>query len=426
MKRSGVASAIAAAAVVVAVQTTAAATAAVNNDSGFGQQRRRRHAPPRPMDAPDIDYGVGVHPFDQYRHLYDDRFANNGHQQRDLYNGESIRRRRGNNNKKSRMMKWLNNEEHNNEKNDNNNSSKNKQQRRQIQEETTPPTYITTTLNPSTDSLYQPLRIQFDVRHLIKEMENERSSSNTDFTKLTKLYLLIYEILPMTAQVWGDILRVIPVSGGIYPLDSTKGSSAGAWLPKNNDGNSGSDGGTTKNGGSGSSTPEADSVLYDDPVRAFYCPDDTTSGISGGADLLIYATVNRHCGSGPPPGTSSNNNNNNRRRRRLEETLASALSCQRDQYDRPVTGSIDFCLSGMNGVSNIDVDAAIASKESMGLGPTPNDFGENVIVGSYGASMEWEGWYGKVVDEDSPLEDNIYVVQYAAGVAIHGKQREMI
>ena len=36
--------------------------------------------------------------------------------------------------------------------------------------------------------------------------------------------------------------------------------------------------------------------------------------------------------------------------------------------------------------------------------------------------MEWEGWYGKVVDEDSPLEDNIYVVQYAAGVAIHGKR----
>jgi hypothetical protein len=324
------------------------------------------------------------------------------------------------------MMKWLdNNVEHNDEKNNNNNNnSKNKQQQRQIQEETTTsPTYITTTLNPSTDSLYQPLRIQFDVRHLIKEMENERSSSsssNTDFTKLTKLYLLIYEILPMTAQVWGDILRVIPVSGGIYPLDSTKGSSAGAWLPKNDGtGESSESDGGTKNGSG--STAEADSVLYDDPVRAFYCPDDTTSGISGGADLLIYATVNRHCGSGPPPGTS-NNNNNNRRRRRLEETLASALSCQRDQYDRPVTGSIDFCLSGMNGVSNIDVDTAIASKEGMGLGLTPNDFGENVIVGSYGASMEWEGWYGKVVDEDSPLEDNIYVVQYAAGVAIHGKQ----
>jgi hypothetical protein len=370
---------------------------------------------------------VGVHPFDQYRHLYDDRFTNDGdrmtvrsQQQHDLHNVENIRRRRGNNN---RMMKWLNNNvEYNDEKNDNNNS-KNKQQQRQIQEETTPPTYITTTLNPSTDSLYQPLRIQFDVRHLIKEMENESSSSssNTDFTKLTKLYLLIYEILPMTAQVWGDILRVIPVSGGIYPLDSTKGSSAGAWLPKN-DGtsDSGESDAGTKNGGSGSTTAEADSVLYDDPVRAFYCPDDTTSGISGGADLLIYATVNRHCGSGPPPGTS--NNNRDKRRRRLEETLASALSCQRDQYDRPVTGSIDFCLSGMNGVSNIDVDAAIASKEGMGLGLTPNDFGENVIVGSYGASMEWEGWYGKVVDEDSPLEDNIYVVQYAAGVAIHGKQ----
>lgn len=428
MKRSGVVSAIAAA---VVVAQTAAAAASVNDDSGFGQQQRR-HAPPRPWDAPDIDYGVGVHPFDQYRHLYDDRFTNNDEmtslgtqQQHDVQNGENLRRRRGNNNdNKSRMMKWLNNNgEDNNEKNDNRNNSSKNQQQRQMQEETTTTTattYITTTLNPSTDSLYKPLRIQFDVRHLIKEMENERNSgSNTDVTKLTKLYLLIYEILPMTASVWGDILRVIPVSGGIYPLDSTKGSSAGAWLPKDDGSDEGSGSSeSTKSGGGGAA--EADSVLYDDPVRAFYCPDDTTSGISGGADLLIYATVNRHCGSGPPPGTSSNNNNN--RRRRLEETLASALSCQRDQYDRPVTGSIDFCLSGMNGVSNIDVDAAIAAKEANGLGPTPNDFGENVIVGSYGASMEWEGWYGKVVDEDSPLEDNIYVVQYAAGVAIHGKR----
>lgn len=92
-----------------------------------------------------------------------------------------------------------------------------------------------------------------------------------------------------------------------------------------------------------------------------YCP-DATAGIGGGADLLVYATVNRHC-EGTTTATDSNGRQINKMGNdgRIENngamgTLASALSCQRDQYDRPITGSIDFCLSGMGDVStNFDI-----------------------------------------------------------------------
>ena len=355
-------------------------------------QPSRQHAPPRPIDAPDVKYEH--HPFDQYRHLYDDTYNHGRRRRRNFYN-------------KSRLQQH--------------NDDGLMRSRKQQQQEPTPQIstvlsdnssiiITTTTLDQATDTLYQPLRIQFDVRQLIEELDLARSAGNEDV--MTKLQLLIFEVLPMTAQVWGDTLRVIPVSGGIYPL-AARGSSAEAWLPN------GESGKNNDNDGSGI----GGSVLYEDPVRAFYCPDETTSGISGGADLLIYATVNRHCGSGDIPYVPTKN----RRRRRTQEaaggggTLASALSCQRDQYDRPITGSIDFCLSGMDGTSSVDVDDAIAQKEAQGYGPTPNDNGENVIVGSNGASLTWDGWFGKSMDLESSLESNWDVVQYSAGVAIHGE-----
>ncbi len=237
----------------------------------------------------------------------------------------------------------------------------------------------------------------------------------------------------MTAQVWGDLLRVVPVKGGIYPL-AARGSSAEGWVPIDTDGveqqqqqqqDDAAD--ASANNEDGTTT---ESILYEDPVRAFYCPDETTSGISGGADLLIYATVNRHCG-----GELYFPTNRRQRRTGLNHyhghsneaggagggTLASALSCQRDQYDRPVTGSIDFCLSGMDGTAPVDIDEAISQKEAQGFGPSPNDNGENVIVGSDGPSLTWNGWFGKSMDMESPLRSNVDVVQYTAGVAIHGE-----
>lgn len=410
-----------------------AAAAAQHNDDGGAtfNMYQPRHAPSRPADAPDVEYEH--HPFDQYRHLYDDTYKERGRRRRDNNNKSSQQQQHSNNDglrRRMRFRRWLNNNE---EEETQDNNTRNLQPDNNLEE--SKPTNATshtttTTLDPTTDSLYKPLRIQFDVRHLINEMDLARSSQNT--VVLTKLQLLIYEVLPMTAQAWGDLLRVVPVKGGIYPL-AAKGSSAEAWLPNDNDGVS--EGGseqqdgttasaTNKNDGTTTSTI-TESILYEDPVRAFYCPDDTTSGISGGADLLIYATVNRHCSGGELYFPT--NRNTRRRRRRTQVaggvggTLASALSCQRDQYDRPVTGSIDFCLSGMDGTLSVDVDAAISQKEAQGFGPSPNDNGENVIVGSNGASLTWNGWFGKSMDLESPLKSNVDVVQYTAGVAIHGE-----
>ena len=378
--------------------------------SNVSKVHQPRHAPSRPADAPDVDYEN--HPFDQYRHLYDDRHYHERRRRRDsksLQQNDGLRSR----------LRWLNNDEDSMiyAQTQDVLSDNNFQETKTT--ESTTNTSPTTTLDPTTDSLYKPLRIQFDVRHLIKEMELARSSGNT--IVLTKLQLLIYEVLPMTAQVWGDTLRVIPVKGGIYPL-AAKGSSAEAWLP--NDG----EGSNEQDASSNPGNDGTESVLYEDPVRVFYCPDETTSGISGGADLLIYATVNRHCGGEIYIPTSRNRrtrsgsgNNQAQEAGGGGGTLASALSCQRDQYDRPITGSIDFCLSGMDGTSSVDVDEAIAQKESQGFGPSPNDNGENVIVGSNGASTIWDGWFGKSMDLDSPLESNGDVVQYTAGVAIHGE-----
>lgn len=392
----------AASAVILLLHHASAAALVIHDDSsGPG-----RHAPPRPFDAPDVEYEN--HPFDQYRHLYDDNYRRLDNRERRLHSNDDAALR-------SPKMRWLNNNEEDVVPLSNNNS----------EEETLQTTYTTTTLDPTTDSLYQPLRIQFDVRHLIQEMDLARSSGNT--LVMTKLQLLIYEVLPMTAQVWGDTLRVIPVKGGIYPL-AARGSSVEAWVP--NDVDVGDvedeDGGVEQQDTSSSSSSSSSSsgndvntasVLYEDPVRVFYCPDATTSGISGGADLLIYATVNRHCGGQIdffPQAQEAGGGG-------AGSTLASALSCQRDQYDRPITGSIDFCLSGMDGTTRVDVDEAIAQKEAQGFGPTPNDNGENVIVGSTGASMKWNGWFGKSLDLESPLESNVDVIQYSAGVAIHGE-----
>lgn len=50
------------------------------------------------------------------------------------------------------------------------------------------------------------------------------------------------------------------------------------------------------------------------------------------ADLLIFVTANKYC-SASADGF---------------DKLASAISCERDQFDRPVTGTIDFCLSGIS------------------------------------------------------------------------------
>ena len=318
-------------------------------------QHNKPVAPSRPADAPDVDYG-GIHPFDDHRHLHDASYANNKRKKNGVNGG----------------LRLLDEEPSSSEKPS---SSE----------------YKTTAFNPTNDHLYQPLRIQFDARQLIDQMYLAIDAG--DDIAATKLYLLIYEILPMTSNVWGDILRVIPVTGGIYPL-AAKGSGVDQLLP--NQSNNENDAVTD------------DDRFYVDPVRAKYCPDETTSGIEGGADLLIYATVNRHCA--PGGGESS---------RFLQEgggmgTLASALSCQRDQYDRPITGSIDFCLEGMRGVTQYDVASRIESEDVV--------YDENnYLVGSDGGqTMKWDGW-GSKEGVTGTSGKNRDLIQYSVGVAVHGE-----
>lgn len=349
---------------VVAALSFASTSAGNTNIGRNGKVYRRNHpsftAPTRPTHFPDIEYSH--HPFDAHRHLYDVRCTNMK------------------NNTRSGI-------------------SSNKQQRK-LQSSTST---STTVLDPTTDANYQPLRIQFDTSELSQQMELALSAY--DYLAATKLYLLMYEILPMTASVWGDILRVIPVQGGIYPL-AAQGSGKDQVLDNedssNNNGNE-----------------QEEMEYYDDPVRAMYCPDETTSGIAGGADLLVYATVNRQCASSGST-SSGEGGDEDGGGGGFMGTLASALSCQRDQYDRPITGSIDFCLEGMRNVVEMNVEEYIASKESAGI-----IIGSDHMVGSEIYPTEkWNGWNGVTAtnaDGQDYLGGNRREVQYSVGVAMHGK-----
>jgi Leishmanolysin len=138
--------------------------------------------------------------------------------------------------------------------------------------------------------LHEPIRISFDTQ--ILESFLQASLNTQSYVVATRVFLLLYEIIPQTAAIWGDVLKVIPVQGVLYPLGSSQSKDKGG-----------------------------------------FCPTDKTAGIpDAGTDLWIYVTLDRYfCNQeGPTSGK-----------------VASALSCERDQFDRPVTGSIDFCLANM-------------------------------------------------------------------------------
>jgi len=457
-------------------------------------------APSRPGDAPDVDYG-GVHPFDKHRHLYDAHFA---FRQKSKQSGLRWLKEDKDKDKNKDKDKDKDKEEEEEEavkatrrptreptdppvtkrpevpmerpeirpEIPNNNNDDPPEEGKEIfyfeppaddTAETSNPFNVAaaaapiteeapegrtvedpvsedgrppiTSLDPTTDHLYRPLRIQFDTSQLAQQMDIALSAN--DAKAATKLYLLIYEILPMTAQVWGDILRVIPVTGGIYPL-AARGSSVDQLLPngQNNENDAAAGGG------------EGDEV-WKDPVKSMYCPDETTSGIEGGADLLVYATVNRHCPGGGTGGSTTNTRTSSNggggagaRKKNVESmgTLASALSCQRDQYDRPITGSIDFCLEGMRGTQNIDVAQLLRQREKQG-GKNGHMVGGDGSGGT-GTTEKWDGWNngGGGMNDGSTAaarnentngqqifggadttigRSNRDMIQYSVGVAVH-------
>ena len=355
------------------------------------RRRRRRRlpaAPSRPSHLPNIDYGTDRHPFDIHR---------------------SRRRSPSSSSFSSSSMPWPRRRLQSSDEDEDDDDD----ERGDVDSDTasSASSWKTTTLDPTTDAKHEPIRIRFDVSDLMIQLDTAlgggigdgdryhdaeyytTTTASIDGIAATKLYLLIYEILPMTAMSWADVVRVVPILGGIYPLDAREGSGAEEgddFIPTTTTAT------TTANTKDGQQQQrEKEEEEEDDPIHAMYCPDETTSGIAGGsgADLLIYATVNRHCdGAIFEDGGSPNNDHNGNGN---IGTLATALSCQRDQHDRPITGSIDFCLDGMDSGSEYfdtlnDIHSLMAERDANGRGIVDNMVGIYTI-----ATEEWDGWgYG--------------------------------
>lgn len=209
------------------------------------------------------------------------------------------------------------------------------------------------------DHLYEPLRIHFDISTL-EDALNYAANEENDYLLATKINILINDVLPKVSEVWGSAVRVIPVVGGIYPLKVERGIGTSPKYSKNSD--IAFDSSNEEQGGAG--------------ARELYCIPEKTAGVPGGADLLIYATIDQHCSSGS--GYSS--------------TLASAIACERDQFDRPITGTIDFCSRSMNGITadmveSFSFDNDIQHPNHYNTTQNVNNILDNDVTSSHKSSM---------------------------------------
>jgi leishmanolysin-like peptidase len=177
---------------------------------------------------------------------------------------------------------------------------------------------------------FEPIRMSFETSTAQQFLE---ASINRDSPLLaTKTYLLLYHVLPRSAEILSDVIRVVPVQGSLYPL----------------------------------------SLAPQPSYKQYYCPDSTTAGLPGGADLFIYVTLDRfYCGE-----TEGGND--------AFSTAASSRSCERDQFDRPVTGSIDFCLDAFPTVTPIeglrDIIASMNMNATIPVDGTVLDSNNQVVV----------------------------------------------
>jgi len=154
---------------------------------------------------------------------------------------------------------------------------------------------LSSTLTYTNFSNVQPLRITF----YTNAMDNQRDSSND-----AKITFVKNTILPRMGVFWSSALNVVPVKNNLfidpYELAGSKycGDSEFSQVPSSHMvGNTG--------------IPNTDLVLY------------------------VSATAStRFCGT---------------------STLAVALACAFDQYDRPIAGSINFCLNQID-LSNLNDD----------------------------------------------------------------------
>jgi len=133
-----------------------------------------------------------------------------------------------------------------------------------------------------TDDLYQPVRINFETSALDAQ-RNSLNGAQIDFIK--------NEILPRTKDFWTNALAVVPVLGNLYI-----------------------------------SASELDNRAYCGDSEFTEVPVDHMSDGVPDTDLMLYvsgAPSSRFCAG---------------------STLAVAVACNFDQFDRPTAGAVNFCL----------------------------------------------------------------------------------
>lgn len=143
-------------------------------------------------------------------------------------------------------------------------------------------TTTNTTSTTMSEGSFKPMRIKF----FTEALDSLRTADNA-----AKIDFIESEILPRTAQFWSTALSVVPVSGNLKI-----------------------------------STAELDGRAYCGDSEFTEVPAEHISTGVSGADLLLYV-------SGTPSTRFCSGT-----------TLAVAVSCNYDQYDRPTAGSINICL----------------------------------------------------------------------------------
>lgn len=136
-----------------------------------------------------------------------------------------------------------------------------------------------------TASLFENMRIKF----FYDALEAVRNSNNS-----AKIDWIINEVLPRTAEFWSSALKVVPVNGNLKI-----------------------------------STAELDSRMYCGDSEFTEVPADHISNGVPDADLILYVSASNSVNFCP------------------DRTLAVAVPCNFDQFDRPTAGAVNVCLDNI-------------------------------------------------------------------------------